>query len=90
DEIRDGAERAKAQGFQTVLHTQAQTVCHAQIAAATQYVWHEASKTMSFSARGSSGGLSFPLPEVREADFTARLQDQGIGLQNSVTLTLAT
>jgi len=90
EEIRDGAERAKAQGFQTVLHTQAQTACHAQIAPATQYVWDEASKTLSFSARGSTGGLSFPLSEVREADFTARLQDQGIGLQNSLTLTLAT
>jgi uncharacterized protein (TIGR03790 family) len=89
DEIRDGAERAKAQGFQTVLHTQAQTACHAQIAPATQYVWDETSKTMLFSARGSTGGLSFPIPETREVDFTARLQDLGTGLQNSLTLTLA-
>ncbi len=89
DEVRDGAERARAMGIETVLHTQAKTACHAQIAPATQYLWDEPTNTMLFSARGSTGGLSFPLPGVREADFTARLESRITGMQNTLTLTLA-
>jgi uncharacterized protein (TIGR03790 family) len=89
EEVRDGAERAKALGFETVLHTQAKTVCHAQIAPATQYVWDDAKKMMILSTRGSTGGLSFPLPGVTEADFTLRFDDLGTGLQNSLTVTLS-
>ena len=89
DEVRDGAERARAMGIQTVLHTQAKTVCHALIAPATQYLWDDAKKMMLLSTRGSSGGLSLPLPGVAEADFTARLEDRLTGMQNSLTLTLA-
>src|SRR5262249_6682615 len=44
EEVRDGAERARAQGFETVLHTQLKSQCRAMISPGTQYVWDPAMK----------------------------------------------
>jgi uncharacterized protein (TIGR03790 family) len=89
DEVRDGAERARAQGFQTVLHTQAKTTCHAQIAPATQYVWEPARKELLVSTVNSTGGLSLAVSPLAEADFTAQFSPLSTGMENSVALTLA-
>lgn len=88
DEIRMGAERAKSLGFTTVLHTQAKALCHAKIAPATQYLWDDAKKQMILSTHLSTGGVNLPLPNLAEADFTARLEDLDRGMQTSVTLRL--
>jgi uncharacterized protein (TIGR03790 family) len=90
DEIRTGAEQAKALGFDTVLHTQAKTACHAKIAPATQYLWDEAKKQMILSTHLSTGGVNLPLPGLAEADFTARLDSLDRVMQTSVTLLLNT
>jgi uncharacterized protein (TIGR03790 family) len=90
DEIRTGAEQAKALGFETVLHTQAKTACHAKIAPATQYLWDDAKKQMILSTHLSSGGVNLPLPGLAEADFTARLESLDRVMQTSVTLRFGT
>jgi uncharacterized protein (TIGR03790 family) len=86
DEIRMGAERAKALGFETVLHNQAKALCHAKIAPATQYLWDETTKQMILSTDLSTGGVNLPLPGLAEADFTARLENLNRVMQTSVTL----
>jgi uncharacterized protein (TIGR03790 family) len=88
DEVRDGAERARTQGFQTVLHTQYTSPCHAMIQAATQYLWDPARKQTVVNAPGGPGSLNFPLPALEEAEFTAQLENITIGLGSNVTLTL--
>jgi len=89
DEVRDGAERARALGIQTVLHTQVKTTCHAQIAPVTQYVWEPGRKEMLVSTVNSTGGFSLPVPSLTEADFTAQFSALSTGMENSVVLTLA-
>jgi len=88
DEVRDGAERARAQGIQTVLHTQYTSPCHAMIQAGTQYLWDPARKQTVVNAPGAPGSLNFPLPATGEADFTAQLESITNGLGSNVTLTL--
>jgi uncharacterized protein (TIGR03790 family) len=44
DEVREGAERARAQGFTTVMNTQTKSLCHAMIPPAVQYLWDPARK----------------------------------------------
>ena len=88
EEIREGAERAKALGFETVLHKQAAATCHAKIAPATQYLWDEAKKQMILSTNQSTGGVSLPLPGLSEADFAVRLESLDRAMQTSVTLLL--
>jgi uncharacterized protein (TIGR03790 family) len=89
EEVRDGAERARALGITTVLHSQVKTTCHARITPTTQYVWDPGLKQLLVAATATPSGFSLPVPSLAEADLTAQFSSLSIGMENSVMLTLS-
>ena len=72
DEIRAASVLSTSLGFNTVLNTQALTLCGAQIAPASTYVYEASGKDVYLSAYGSTAAVSMPVKAVSQGDFTVK------------------
>jgi uncharacterized protein (TIGR03437 family) len=90
EEIRQTSVSSTSLGFNTVLNTQALTLCGAQIAPASSYVYEASGKDVYLSAYGSTAAVSMPVKAVSQGDFTVRFGPFGINnYGNVVYLTLS-
>uniref|UniRef100_Q01NR6 TIGR03790 family protein n=1 Tax=Solibacter usitatus (strain Ellin6076) TaxID=234267 RepID=Q01NR6_SOLUE len=89
NEIKAAAELSRKQGFETVLHTQADSLCRSQMPPAPMYLYDAVKKQLAIENTGATTGLDFSFKPLDEADFTMALAGQSVqNIGNTIALKL--
>ncbi len=89
NEIKAAAELSRKQGFETVLHTQADSLCRSQMPPASMYLYDAEKKQLAIENMGATTGVDFSFKPLDEADFTMAIATQFIqNIGNSIALKL--
>ena len=89
NEIKAAAELSRKQGFETVLHTQADSLCRSQMPPASMYLYDAQKKQLAIENMRAVTGVDFPIQPLDEADFTMALATQFVqNIGNTIALKL--
>jgi hypothetical protein len=88
-EVKSAAELSRKQGFETVLHTQAESPCGSVMPPAALYSYDAANRRVAIDSMGASSSVDFPLKAIEEGELTAAVANGNVqNTGNSVTLRL--
>ncbi len=90
NEIKSAAELSRKLGFETVLHTQADSLCRSVMAPASLYFYDPTNHRVSLDSRAAVSSAEFPLKPLEEGDLTMAVSYGDVqNTGNTITLKLS-